>query len=553
MKSKQLLCLVLVVFMLVIAGCANSGTPVAPSDVVESNPKPTEGTAPSSAPTTPDAAEPIREYPIVTDGSITLTYWVLLQPTAAKYITSYNENTAYQKMQEVTGVNLEFIHPAIGQEKEQFNLLMASNELPDILTMAGTYKGGEFQGMRDGMFLDLTDKLPIYAPDYYESIQSNDEFFREVSDNDGRITAFCAYKPKGDPPHRRIIVREDVLAEIGSEIPKTTDDYEIMFQKMLDAGITPFMLDKTGYEEQFIGLFGIYAQNNQFYKDENEKIQFGQIDPRFKDYLSLMNNWYNKGFISKDFTSVDVNQINTLFDTKMVGTVVGPIVSNYNRAETQGFKVTSVPYPRLKEGDQLHYESTDIWPRQQFEETTAVITKDCKNPEAAIRFMNYGYTQEGADLMNWGTEGVNWDRVDGKRIYNNTMLKNEKFGTEEASYIYKMHFAPKLVYPDTECHANLLKSPGALAIRFKWADDPFIDSIHRLPPFQLDAEDQTRRTEIMTDCNTYTNEMVLKFITGAESLDNFDEFVNMIQSMEINEAIELTQKAYDQYMTKILE
>lgn len=41
------------------------------------------------------------------------------------------------------------------------------------------------------------------------------------------------------------------------------------------------------------------------------------------------------------------------------------------------------------------------------------------------------------------------------------MLENE-FGTEEASYIYKVHFGPLLTWPDIECHANLLKSEGAL-------------------------------------------------------------------------------------------
>lgn len=64
-----------------------------------------------------------------------------------------------------------------------------------------------------------------------------------------------------------------------------------------------------------------------------------------------------------------------------------------------------------------------------------------------MKLLNYGYTQEGADLYNWGVEGINWDWQGDKRVYNDTMLNNPKFGTEEASYIYKMLFAPKWAYP----------------------------------------------------------------------------------------------------------
>ena len=545
MKHKKSLgfCAVFLAVALLLAACgqpASSGTgEESPSAVQESSAAAGEAAGAAGG----------NSYPIVTDGSIELTYWTPLNASAAKFISNFSENTAYQQMQEDTGIKLKFIHPAAGQEKEQFNLLIASNDLPDILAYAQAYNGGEFQGMRDGFFLDLTDKLPALAPEYYKLIQEDEEFFREVSDDDGRITAFCGYKPQGDPPYRRVILRNDVLEEIGvAEVPRTIDEYEAMFDKMLAAGITPYLpiKDIKGVEMQFAGIFGLYAESTiaegvRWGKKEDGSIYLAHIEPEFKDYLTLMNKWYQKGYIYKDFTSVDEPQANTMFDTKQVGMIIGPIVANYNRSQSQDFTVTSAPYPRLQEGDQLHYEFTDIWPRMNYNETTAVITKDCQYVDEAIR------------LMNWGVEGVNWDTVDGKRTYNDTMLNNEKFGTEEASYIYKMHFAPKLTYLDTECHANLLKSPGALESRFWHADDPNVDSSHRLPPFQLSSEALSRRASIMSNVTTYCDEMVLKFIIGTEPLDNFDKYVETVKSMGVDEAIQLTQEAYDQYMNKTLQ
>ena len=44
--------------------------------------------------------------------------------------------------------------------------------------------------------------------------------------------------------------------------------------------------------------------------------------------------------------------------------------------------------------------------------------------------------------------------------------------------------------------------------------------------------------------------MTLKFITGAEPLDNFDNFRATIKSMGIDEALQLKQDGLDAYMAK---
>lgn len=497
-------------------------------------------------------------YPFVTDGSLTLSCWTTLNASASKFIESYADNTAYQEMEKRTGVKIEWIHPAIGQEREQFNLLMVSGELPDMISSANYYKGGEFQGMYDGVFMDLTDLLPVYAPDYWKLIQEDPEFFREVSDDNGRICAVYAYKPYGDPPFDRVILREDVLAQLGQEIPQTIADYDQLFPAMLEAGITPFVIGKNGYVPQFMSPFGVLAGtptdgNDYLFKDLDGKLYYGQAKPEFKQYLELMHRWYEAGYISKDFASIDSNQINTLFDTQKVGMFMGPIVANFNRGQTQGFGVTSAPYPRLELGQQLHLENTNIWPLQRKLDSMIVISTTCKNPEAALQWINYSYTQEGSDLVNWGVEGINYDVVDGKKVYNDLMLKNPQFGTEEASYIYKAHFSPKLTELDTICHANLLKSPASLASRMKWADDPNVDSAFRLPPYQRTTDEQELHTRVITEISTYADEMVLKFITGAAPLSEFDNFVKTIESMGLNELLASEQVAYERYLTKKLQ
>jgi putative aldouronate transport system substrate-binding protein len=474
-----------------------------------------------------------------------------LNQAASRFIQSYAENPAYQELEKRTGVKIEFTHPAIGMEQEQFNLLMVSGDLPDIISSGNFYKGGEFQGLYDGLFMELSKSLSNYAPDYMKLIREDEEFFREVSDDEGRICAFYAYKPPyGDPPFTRILLRKDVLAELGKDIPRTIADYEALFDAMLAQGITPFMLAGNGYERQFLAPYGIVGG---LYKDDQGKIHYGPSEPAFRQYLELMNKWYAKGYISRDFTSVNQNQINTLFDTKKIGMVLGAIVANFNRGATEGFEVTSAPFPRLRLDQQLHVVDNDIWPLQGRGPQMVVINAKTKYPEIVMRWLNYGYTPAGSDLFNWGVEGVNYTTVNNQKVYNDLMLNNPKFGTEEASYIYKMHFAPKLTQWDTVCHANLLKSPASLASRMLWADDPNTDSLFALPSYQRTTAEQNLYTRIMTDISTYADEMVLKFITGAENLNRFDAYLAAINGMGLPELLNSEQAAYDRYMTKKLK
>ena len=122
------------------------------------------------------------------------------------------------------------------------------------------------------------------------------------------------------------------------------------------------------------------------------------------------------------------------------------------------------------------------------------------------------------------------------------------FTPEQASYYYKLHLGAKLAEPDVVCHANLLASEGARNSRMKWADCDYIDKEYVLPPLSYTSEQNSRRTEIMTEINTYMNEMVLKFIIGTESLDNYDAYVENVKKMGIDEAIQIVQDAYDAYM-----
>ena len=481
-------------------------------------------------------------YPL-SEEKIELTVWAV--NTLPDYVADLNETPFYQALEEATGVHINFIHPTSTNLQEQFNLLMFADQLPDIIYGGNLYTGGAFQGVEDGVFIDLAKVLPEYGPDYWAIITANDDIYREATNAEGVVASFGRLKLAMDPPFRRMVLKQETLDALGIEIPQTVAEVEAMFAKMLETGLTPYMLVANGLEANFMGVYDVV---NGFQKDENGKVSWGMISDGFKDYLTLMHDWYEKGYISKDFANQA--NTNTMFDNNEIGTYYDAIVATYNRGQRYGATIVAAPYPRLNDQQKLHWEDTQYGNFiTNSESDCIVITTDCKNVEAAVKWLNYRYTQAGADLCNWGIEGLNYNVVDGQKVYNDLMLKNERFTPEQASYYYKMHLGAKLAEPDVICHANLLASEGARASRMRWADCDYIDKAYVLPTLAYTTEQNSRRTEIMTEINTYMNEMVLKFIIGTEPLSNYDAYVANVKSMGIDEAIQIVQDAYDAYMS----
>ena len=51
----------------------------------------------------------------------------------------------------------------------------------------------------------------------------------------------------------------------------------------------------------------------------------------------------------------------------------------------------------------------------------------------------------------------------------------------------------------------------------------------------------------MTDIEIYVDEMVMKFITGRESLDNWDTYVARVKEMGIEKVLDIYQKALNNW------
>jgi putative aldouronate transport system substrate-binding protein len=502
-----------------------------------------------SGQTTPAGNETTVTYPVTTAGEKKLSFWLPIQPPAARHISSYNEHEIFGIIGKNTGIEVNFSHPAVGQEREQLGILMASGDLPDLIQIRGLYPGGSSSGVADGVFRDLSTLIPVHAPDYYQEITRTDMNYRLATDNEGKITEFHIIKQSA-PPFERGSYRQDVMDQLGLDIPITLADYEEDFAKMKAAGLTAFAPPDTGKVPLLMWIYGITPG---FYLGTDGTVKWGEAEPAYRQYLQMMNDWYNKGYISKDFMS-NMNDVErrTLFTTNTVSMIFNPVDLVKSVSDAVGIKAVPLPYPRLYDGQAVHFQPVSFETRPLPNESMGtVVTSSCKNPEVAVEYLNYYYTQAGADLTNWGVKDLAYT-VDaaGKKTFTDYMLRNEKIPLSDVQTLLKIHLVAKLAEPDVVCNPNVVINVEALEYRMRYSDDKTVDDSQVLPAFQLSMEDSQRRNEVMRDINTYVNEMTLKFITNVTPLSEFERYLAQIKSMGLEEAIRITETGYRQFKSK---
>ena len=162
---------------------------------------------------------------------------------------------------------------------------------------------------------------------------------------------------------------------------------------------------------------------------------------------------------------------------------------------------------------------------------------------------DYLYTEEGAYLKNFGVEGLTYNMEDGKPIYTDLILNNPdglSIGHAMGKYIQANYGAPGLCeMPDYQEQYYQLDAQKEARVAFnKYAENA---GEHVLPPITATSDESKDLATIMTEIGTYKDEMFVAFVTGAESLDNFDKYVEQIKKFGIDRAIEIKEAGVERY------
>lgn len=481
----------------------------------------------------------------LTDEPVTLTVFAGLDSNLEGIISDYNENEFFQELEKRTGVHLEFVIPEVGSETEAYHAMIASGNFTDIISHNGyPYPDGMDAAVDDGYYLDLTPYLSTCLKDY-NAIRTRDSYTRGCTTTAaGRVVGCYNLYTKIQGPWMGLQVRKDWLDDLGLEVPVTYDDWERMLTlfKTKKGAYAPLSLSQYGYYEFSHALSAGYGVYEDFMQVDG-RVVYGPIQEGWKEYLTMLNDWYRKGLVNQDFMISGEWQV----DKAMVGNgqtgawnAMYIMMSQYESTDPE-MDVIPVTSPVKAAGDPLHIRRYDC----SVGNPVAVSAK-CKHADIAMKLLNYLYTEEGALLANYGIENDTFTYDgNGNPKVTEKISDNPVYSMGQAQALYllpPMRFGgyydwtrELAAVPEEDLKGYDVWSVG---------DDDYI-----LTPFlSYDSSESMERSRIEADVTDYRDDMTVKFITGTADINTeWDDYVARMKELGIDRAVEITQNALDRF------
>ncbi len=479
-----------------------------------------------------------------------LTYCMKLGDSMKLVITDFGETPIGKKWSEDTGIKVKYQHP---ESDEQFNLMISSNNLPDIVeTNWVTFPGGPAKAISDNQIKGFDEKtMKEKAPNFMAYINAHPELKKMCTTDDGTYYMFPFIRgDKSLTVSNGPVVRKDWLDDLGMNVPETMDDWYKMLSAFKNKKGASAPLVLSTLSSLYAGMFsGAYGAPRDFFVDDNGKIQFGGILDGYKECLTELNKWYNEGLLDKNFMGNDAKNVGSSMTNGTSGAAYAAIGSGIGAwmaaAPDDKYEVCAAPYPVLNRGEKCMYGNA--W--NIIYGYGAAISTSCKDIDSAMKLLDYCYSEKGSMLMNFGIEGESYEMVDGYPTYTDLITKNPE-GLSMASALYKYTraayqgpFVQDKRY--MEQYGSLPQQKEALTV---WSNTDAEN--HIMPPILPTEKENSELSKITSDCFTCLDEYTVRFISGTESFDNWDSFVEKIKSLNVERAIEIYQAAYDRYINK---
>lgn len=478
------------------------------------------------------------------------TWWVSLYSHVGQTADNFADTAFYQELMRRTNTQIEFIHPAPGQETEDFNLMLATKELPDIIERDFLlYKGGPQKAVDDGIIIELDPYLKSDAPNYSKLLKEHPDWDKQVKLDSGKHYTFAFLRGDDSLTYwSGPQIRADLLQKAGLPLPETIGEWEQALKAFQEMGIKyPLSITGVYTKGMFIGAYGVAKE---YYLDGG-MVKYGPLQQGYRDFIELFRRWYREGLLDPDFFMQDAKTLGVKILNGNVGAFIGSAGGDMGRylrelpSNVPGASLSGTKYAVLQKGDipRLAQNEFNYVPNNSVSVTTA-----CENPKDAIRFLDYNYSEEGYMLNNFGIEGVSYVMENGYPAYTDLITNNP----DGLPMIYAMGQYMASCYggpfvQDKRYYEQYLQMPEQREAVALWEQQ---DTDGRIPAVTFTTAEAAVNATKGSELTAYVDENTLKFITGQLPMEKYDEFQEMIHKLGVQEMLDIYQAALDRYQSR---
>ncbi len=482
-------------------------------------------------------------------------------------ITVGNDMPVYQELEKRTNIHLEFTLLPASSPLDKFNLIMGSGELPDLIGY-GNQEALVKYGMQ-GALIPLQDLIDKDAPNikkaFADPLSGQQLPYKlnttaQLTASDGNIYSIPLFSCS-NAIGAVYAIRTDWLEKLNLSVPTTSDEFYNVLKAFKEkdpngngqADEIPFGAGAGGKTATILPIINAFDAHMDLYIDaKDDTVKYGPVEANYKAGLAFLNKLYTEGLLEEDYLTATRDQWLARTANSQTGFMFVWPASGIGGANSGLQKVNTSykfePMAPLKSTSGAQYK--DTYTAGNYMVGRNAITIANKYPDETMKYLDYCFSEEGNILTSYGVEGLDYTLVDGKPVYTDRILHNPDGKDPETAAIsdginwtalpYQIGWDPQVqqkkdVAPWTVKAWDLYKETGMV-------EAPF-------PTLQYTESELAKKTQIVTEINTYKDAMIDKFIMGIEPIDKFDEFVESINKAGLPELLQILNSSYAKYKT----
>ena len=444
----------------------------------------------------------------------------------------WEKNAFFARMQALTGVEVS-AHGV--NDREAYASLLAALEkgegTAEVLFKAGLTREQEYALMESGALIDLAPLIDAHMPNLSALFAAHPMWKEIVSLEDGRIASL----PLINEHERQAFmwINAAWLEKLGLNMPATLEELTAALEAMTAADLNgngkrdERAADLLGVYEMrwLLPYFGVVADDYNLARDAGGEIVFAPEMPAYRAFIELLQDWYARGILPKR-AFMDMHGTQVMSDSdKEEKPVTGGMIFTMT-------PFTHVPVNAITQYEPLLLAGPDgeiVWRDLLGEVWTGcfAVTSRCKDPAAALKWVDALYGEEGALLAYAGLEGEDYTfGSNGKWAF---LLPGGRTMIDicEDSVIYTGETTPGL-YP-----ASFIFSVDSEADQHVFAASERVRAVSRrvTQPYALGRKEQARAQELAAVLGEMVDSGIARFVTGELELTD-DSYAAWIADMQ---------------------
>ncbi len=487
-----------------------------------------------------------------TTDEVNLDVWAV---KAAELQVNTQSLNNWKAIEAATNVKLNWQLISTQVKDEQFNLIMASGNLPDVMAFyegqSGFASVNKFGS--EGAFLPLEDLIVKYAPNLKKALLDDPKVKEAITAADGHIYYIPMLSALNAA--RGWFIRYDWLDKVGKKVPTTTDELYDVLVAFRDEdpngnGLKdeiPLVFRRRGDDAFYnLGALAYAFDADPSWVVRDGKVSFGPAESQYKDYLEYIAKLYSEKLIDQEVLTRAGNPRNDLLGKNIAGGLHDWFASTASLNDTLP---TEIPGFNLRHMAPPIGTVKQPFTRIQMSKVRGdggwSISHSNPNPEATIKMMDYIFSPEGSKLVNFGVEGDTYNMVNGNPVYTEKITNNPERGFHESLVTNGLEWKIGL-QQDIEYEKQFANAIATEA-RIDYMDNYIVDEF---PVLSFSEEERMLIDDKLSQINLYTSEMTAKALVGGIKPSEYDKVFGKLNSMGLKEVQAVYQAAYDRKFSK---